>query len=441
MFVCSECGYESSNWEGRCPNCKEWNTMKEFKEAISKDKKKRKIGFSKNEKPIPISKISTDSSAKILTKISEFDNVLGGGIVPGMVTLIGGDPGIGKSTLMLQVAQYIASQEGKVLYVSGEESKEQIRLRADRLNTDSTNLLIYCSSDVELIAKEILNLNPRLVIIDSIQSVALSAVSSAAGSVSQLRESSAMFISIAKQQNIPIFMIGHVTKEGNVAGPKILEHMVDTVLYFEGEMNQIRILRTTKNRFGSTNEIGIFEMFSSGLKEVANPNEIFIGKSENYIGSGTGCVLEGTRAFLVEVQALVTPSNYGNSQRVAIGFNQKRLSVLLAIIEKHLQINMQNSDVFVKITGGLKILEPGIDFAVIAAVLSSFLEKEIPAKNLFIGEIGLNGEIRPVSMLNKRIKEARKLGYEKIIISGKSKIKDDSVLRLKNINQIKEIFH
>ena len=437
MFVCSECGFETSNWEGKCPNCNQWNTLKEFKEP---QKKKSLKSLLQHEKSISLSKIKSSKNDRIKTGIGEFDAVMGGGIVDGMVTLIGGDPGIGKSTIMLQIANILAEQGKTVLYISGEESKEQIKLRGERLNANSDNLLIFCSADVETIINEILRTAPSFIIVDSIQSVGLNSVNSAAGSVTQLRESSAMFIAIAKQKNIPTFMIGHVTKDGNVAGPKILEHMVDTVLYFEGDMNQIRILRTTKNRFGSTNEIGIFEMFADGLKEVTNPNEIFIGQSENYIGSSTGCVLEGTRAFLVEVQALVTPTNYGNSQRVAIGFNQKRLSVLLAIIEKHLQLNMQVNDVFIKITGGLKILEPSIDFAVISAIISSFLEKEIPKKNIFIGEIGLNGEIRPVSLIKKRINEAKKLGYKKIVISSKSKLKDDKVLKIKNINQIKEIF-
>ncbi|MEA1972666.1 MAG: DNA repair protein RadA, partial [Candidatus Cloacimonadota bacterium] len=289
MFVCSECGYETITWAGKCPSCKEWNTLKEFKEYKEKSSKE-KLGFAKHEKPLSVTKINSSAKSKVKTGIGEFDTVIGGGIVDGMVTLIGGDPGIGKSTLMLQIANILSSKGKKVLYVSGEESKEQIKLRANRLRANSENLFVFCSSDVEIIINEIIKTKPYFIIIDSIQSVGINSINSAAGSVSQLRESSAMFIGLAKQRNIPTFMIGHVTKQGNVAGPKILEHMVDTVLYFEGDMNQIRILRTTKNRFGSTNEIGIFEMYSDGLKEVKNPNEIFVGQSENYVGSSTGCV-------------------------------------------------------------------------------------------------------------------------------------------------------
>ena len=434
MFFCTECGAEATKWSGKCNACGAWNSLKEST-AVTGKKTKRK-GAEDRTEPVPIGKIKSDSTKKKKTGISEFDCVLGGGIVPGMCILIGGEPGIGKSTLMLQIAEKIASC-GKVLYVSGEESKEQIKLRADRLNCKSDELMLLCSTDVENIIQNIAMQEPDLVIIDSIQSVYSTSMDNAPGSVSQLRECTAQFTRVAKKTNIPIFLIGHVTKDGFVAGPKIIEHIVDTVLYFEGDnKNSFKILRTTKNRFGSTNEIGLFEMVSTGLKEVTNPSELFLSNDELTPGTSIGCMLEGTRAFLVEVQALVSPASFGVSQRVAVGFDHKRLAMLLAVIEKNFSLNLKQNDVFINVTGGIKLTEPALDLAIISAVISGFNEFEIPQGTVFIGEIGLNGEIRPVSQMGKRIKEAEKLGFNKIIVSDRVKLNNKNVKKIKHIKQV-----
>ncbi len=441
-FVCNDCGYESPKWEGKCPACDSWNSFKSVNKIIgksTKSKKNTKISAFET-KPQQLKDITEAAYKKISTTVKEFDGVLGGGIVPGMVALIGGEPGIGKSTIMLQISRKLCENGLKVLYVSGEESVEQIKIRSIRLGINTDNLYLYCSVNVEKIIEQFSLLKPNFVIIDSIQSVYLQNRETAPGSVSQLRECTGHFTRIAKQNNIPIFLIGHITKEGIVAGPKIIEHMVDTVLYFEGEMNnQFKMLRTTKNRFGSTNEIGIFEMQADGLHEVSNPSKIFLTHDGLNPGTAVGCVLEGSRAFLIEVQSLVTESNYGNSQRVALGLDHKRLSLLLAVLEKYLSVNLRQSDVFINLVGGIKVIEPSLDLAVIAAILSSYKDKEIAAKTLYLGEIGLNGEIRPVSMLEKRIKEAEKLGYQRIIISKQSRIKKENKI-LKRIHRIEELY-
>ncbi len=444
IFFCSECGAESTKWSGKCPVCGAWNSLKETTRVTGKKKKKNIHGFNKyesleNVKPEPLRHIKVNSHTRILSKIGEFDGTLGGGIVPGVVALIGGEPGVGKSTLMLQIANKLAETGNKILYVSGEESKDQIKLRSVRLKCDSENLYLYCQTSMEEIIQTIYDFNPNLVVIDSIQSVYHSDIESSSGSVSQLRECTSLFTRIAKQQNIPFFLVGHVTKDGVVAGPKIIEHMVDTVLYFEGEVqNQYKILRATKNRFGSTNEIGIFEMLSNGLQEIENPSQLFLSKDERNPGTAVGCVLEGTRPFLVEVQALVSPANYGYSQRVALGFDQKKLALLLAVIEKNLFINLKQNDVFINLAGGMKVLEPALDLAVIAAIISSSKEKALPAETILLGEVGLNGEIRAVSQIEKRLKEAIKLGYKNIIVSGKNKNikKNYQVKRIQHLRQL-----
>jgi DNA repair protein RadA/Sms len=435
MFFCSECGAETAKWSGKCPACGAWNSLKETSRITGKQKA-GKYQFKPSIKPEKLNDISVDKKPRISTSIGELDGTLGGGIVPGMVVLIGGEPGIGKSTLMMQVSDLIA-KNGTVLYVSGEESREQIKLRSKRLKCDADNLLLYCSTEVEQILNTISDLQPDLVIIDSIQSVYLESIESAPGSISQLRECTSLFTRIAKQKNIPIFLIGHVTKDGSVAGPKIIEHMVDTVLYFEGEMqNQFKILRATKNRFGSTNEIGIFEMQSSGLKEVKNPSQLFLKEDEHSSGSAVGCMLEGSRAFLVEVQALVSPASYGTSQRVALGFDHRKLALLLAVIEKNLSINLRNNDVFLNLAGGMRVMEPSLDLAIISAILSSAKEQPLPAKTVLLGEVGLNGEIRAVSQTDKRVKEALKLGYENIIVSARARNIKAQVTKLKHIRQL-----
>ncbi len=439
MFFCTECGAETAKWAGKCPYCGAWDSLKETTKVTGK-RKKRTLTPDQTSQPEQLIEVGSGKQARISSGFVEFDGTLGGGIVPGMVVLIGGEPGIGKSTLMLQISDKVAKGDRKVLYVSGEESNEQIKLRSERLKCNSQSLYLFCETDFDEIERAITNFDPDIVVIDSIQSIYLNSRDSSPGSISQLRECTSIFTRIAKQTNIPIFLIGHVTKDGIVAGPKIIEHMVDTVLYFEGEsQNQFKILRATKNRFGSTNEIGIFEMHSTGLQEVKNPSQLFLSREDNNIGSAVGCVLEGSRAFLVEVQALVSPANYGTSQRVALGFDHRKLAVLLAVIEKNLSLNLRNNDVFINLAGGMKVLEPALDLTIIAAIISSFKERALPANTLLLGEVGLNGEIRPVSQVEKRFKEAQKLGFDNIIISAKTKNISKKII-VSKIKHIKQLF-
>jgi DNA repair protein RadA/Sms len=426
QFFCKECGYESTKWIGKCPACQSWNSFKEVKEFnASKDTHPQGMFFDGNEnqesKLELLKDIEYSDDTRVKIGINEFDGVLGGGIVSGMVVLIGGEPGIGKSTLMLQVANKLSVSGKKVLYVSGEESRHQIKLRSSRMNIQSESLYLFCSNQSERMIEAIKMSQPDLVIVDSIQSIGCNHQTGIPGSISQVREVTTILTRIAKQSNIPVFIIGHITKEGTVAGPKLIEHLVDTVLYFEGDVsNQLKILKTTKNRFGSTNEIGVFEMTGKGLIEMANPSSIFIQDKLLATGAAIGCVLEGTRSFLVEVQALASPSVYGTAQRIAMGFDQKKMALLLAIIEKHLALNLRQNDIFVNIVGGLKINEPAIDLAIVAAIISTYENKPLRSNTVYIGEVGLNGEIRPVSMTEKRVKEAVKLGYESIVIADKS---------------------
>ena len=443
MFFCKECGSETSKWSGKCQACGAWNSLQESSRITGKKKSGKNLQGLVNleglikAKPEVLKNIKVQSQSRIFSQINEFDGVLGGGIVPGMVVLIGGEPGIGKSTLLMQVSDKIALLGKKVLFISGEESKEQIKLRSIRLGCESENLYLFCTNEVEEIIQTITDFKPEMVVIDSIQSVYLGTIESVPGSVSQLRECTAIFSRIAKQNGIPFFLIGHVTKEGIVAGPRIIEHMVDTVLYFEGEVQkQFKILRATKNRFGSTNEIGLFEMLSSGLKEVIDPSQLFLSHNENNIGTAVGCMLEGSRVFLVEVQALVSPANYGTSQRVAIGYDHRKLAILLAVIEKNLSLNLRQNDVFLNFAGGIKVAEPALDLAVTAAILSSFKEMELQKNTIFLGEVGLSGEIRPVSQTEKRIKEATKLGFKNIIISEKTKNRNIKAKRIDHIVQL-----
>ena len=441
MFFCKECGAETNKWAGKCPACGEWNSLQESSRITGKQNKKtRSLGNPaglERAKPELIDDITIEAQSRISSRIGEFDGVLGGGIVSGMVVLIGGEPGIGKSTLMLQVSDNIARSGNKTLYISGEESKEQLSIRSKRLGCSSDNLYILCISEFTEIYIIIDDFKPDFVVVDSIQSVYLDSVESAPGSITQLRECTAICTRIAKKKSIPFFLIGHVTKEGFVAGPKIIEHMVDTVLYFEGDKRDLyKILRATKNRFGSTNEIGIFEMYSDGLKEIKNPTELFLTKDQNSIGTAIGCLLEGSRAFPVEVQALVSPASYGTSQRVAIGIDQRKLAMLLAVIEKNLSINLRQNDVFINIAGGIKVSEPALDLEIVSAIISSFEEIALPENTILLGEIGLNGEIRTVSQTGKRIKEAKKLGYSNIIVSEKTKSKSSGIKKIKHISQM-----
>ena len=439
-FFCSDCGHETSKWSGKCPACGSWGTLKESSGVIGKKGGARPV---KDKGTLErIIDIKTDALSRLATGINELDLVLGGGIVSGMLTLIGGEPGIGKSTLMLQMSQWLGAMDKKVLYVSGEESDQQIRLRAVRLNVNSPNIWLYCTNDVDAIIETIDQTSPDFVVVDSIQSVNISSLDSIPGSVTQLRESCNRLARTGKTLGLPIFMVGHVTKEGLVAGPKIIEHMVDTVLYFEGETRgQYKILRAVKNRFGSTNEIGIFEMTNIGLREVSDPNHIFLSRDPALSGTSIGCVMEGTRSFIVEVQTLATGSNYGTPQRVAVGLEQKKLAMLLAILEKNLALYLRSSDVFVNLAGGMRSGDPGLDLAILAAIISSLKDTPLPAKAVFIGEVGLNGEVRPVSQTDSRVNEALKLGYEQVYVSVHSKVKTrKGVIKVKDIKAVYALF-
>jgi DNA repair protein RadA/Sms len=399
-YVCQNCGYSTPRWIGRCPDCDEWNTL--IEEIIDKDKRtsSRSTSLLKQSANLKlISDINQTDSIRFKTGITEFDRVLGGGVVTGSVILIGGDPGIGKSTLMLQIANNLEAK--KILYVSGEESGIQIKLRCERLNYNLKNFYILSETNLEIIDAVVEKVKPDLIVIDSIQTIHHPELDSAPGTITQLRESTAMLIKISKSQNIPIFIVGHITKDGIIAGPKVLEHMVDVVLQFEGEKTHFfRILRAIKNRFGSTNEIGIFEMTDKGLKEVLNPSEVFLSQ-RNY--GASGCVisasLEGTRPILIEVQALVTSTNYGIPQRTSMGFDYKKLNIIIAVLEKKLGLFLNKSDIFLNIAGGVKIDEPAIDLAVGMSIYSSFKDIPIDSETVMLGEIGLSGEIRTISRL------------------------------------------
>jgi len=411
-YVCSECGYESLRWVGKCPNCESWNS---FVEEIFETKKSGGSKRKSESVPLKLTEEVPQSEERIQTGIKEFDRVLGEGIMPGSVVLIGGDPGVGKSTLVMQAAGRITD---KVLYVTGEESFRQINLRAKRLKVKGDNVLIYPETNLEFITDQIKNESPELVIIDSIQTIYNPDFDNAPGTVTQIRECTSSLMQLAKAKGSAVIIVGHVTKEGYIAGPKVLEHIVDTVLQFEGERNHsYRILRAQKNRFGSTNEIGIFEMHSDGLTEVTNPSEIFLSEREKMVsGSVVTASMEGTRPVLLEVQALVTPSNYGNPQRVATGFDYRRLSILLAVLEKRAQLRVSTANVFLNMAGGLRIEEPAIDLAVCAAIASSLKEETAKESIVAVGEVGLGGEVRGVSNIEKRIAEAEKLGFNQIVI-------------------------
>ena len=421
-YFCQNCGAQSAKWIGKCPACGEWNTYVE--EVVQREEVTPttawKVGSSTaqvSNKPKPIADISYQEQQRIVTQDQELNRVLGGGIVPGSMVLIGGEPGIGKSTLMLQIA--LSLKRHRVLYISGEESEQQIKMRAERLGVHHPNCFILTETGTQNIFKQIEQLQPELLIVDSIQTLHSAFIESGAGSISQVRECTAELLKFAKESGTPVFLIGHITKEGNLAGPKILEHMVDTVLQFEGDRHMTyRILRTTKNRFGSTSELGIYEMHSSGLREVNNPSEILLSqREENFSGITIGATLEGNRPLLIEVQSLVSPATYGTPQRSSTGFDAKRLNMLLAVLEKRSGFKLGSQDVFLNIAGGLKIEDPAIDLAVCASILSSFEDVAIPGTTCFAAEVGLSGEIRAVNRIDQRISEAEKLGFKEIYIS------------------------
>ena len=420
-FFCQNCGSQHTQWQGQCSACKEWNTLVE--EIIEKETTKQWLTKSVKEitSPIRIDSIDVTEVTRIITQDEELNRVLGGGLVPGSVILLGGEPGIGKSTLLLQVS---LSLNSNVLYVSGEESQQQIKLRAERMELNGENCYVLSQTETQKIFQEIKKVKPDLVIVDSIQTLHSNYIESGAGSVSQIRATAGELIQFAKSTNTPVILVGHITKDGNIAGPKILEHMVDTVLQFEGDRNHVyRILRAQKNRFGATSEIGIYEMISHGLRQVSNPSEVLISEKEEVLsGHAIAATVEGIRPLMIEVQALVSSAVYGTPQRSSTGFNAKRLNMLLAVLEKRAGFALGSKDVFINITGGINVEDPALDMAVIAALLSSYHDVPIAQNICFAAEIGLSGEIRPVARAEIRIQEAEKLGYESIVISKFSKL-------------------
>lgn len=441
IFVCNNCGYETAKWLGKCPACNEWNSLVEEKIQKTSDGIFGKDEKKKINKPTALNTVEGKETFRTSTGFEELDRVLGGGIVKGSLILVGGEPGIGKSTLILQLCDKIKG-EGKVLYVSGEESAEQIKIRADRLNIHNEDIMFLGETDIDIIQSAILEMNPKLVIIDSIQTMYSDEITSAAGTVSQVREITARIMKCCKQNQITTIIIGHVTKDGNIAGPRVLEHMVDTVLYLEGERYfSYRILRGVKNRFGSTNEIGMFEMLNEGMCEVTNPSSILISEDqENVPGAGIVCSLEGTRPLLVELQALTTQSFYGIPKRTGNGIDFNKIALLLAVLEKRAHLSLGNQDVYVNVVSGMKITEPAVDLGIALVIASSYKNVYIPKDTAIIGEVGLTGEIRSVNMIDKRLKESERLGIKKCIIpeNNKKLLKNSyklDIIGVKNINE------
>ena len=442
VYFCQECGYESAKWMGQCPGCKAWNTFVEETVSAKKNPSGNLKSSEKRQDPVILKDISLSEDERQTTQIGELDRVLGGGIVPGSLVLVGGDPGIGKSTLLLQVCRNLAENQVTVLYISGEESLRQIKLRANRIGDFNDKMQLLCETNLEVIREVIEREKPDVVVIDSIQTMFHEDVSSAPGSVSQVRESTNILMQIAKGMGISVFIVGHVTKEGNVAGPRVLEHMVDTVLYFEGDRHaSYRVLRAVKNRFGSTNEIGVFEMCNTGLEEVKNPSEYMLnGRPEDASGSVVACSMEGTRPILVEIQALVCQSNFGIPRRTAVGTDFNRVNLLMAVLEKKVGIHLGTSDAYVNIAGGMKMTEPAIDLGICLAIVSSCKDVVIPDKVMVFGEVGLSGEIRAVSMAGQRVQEAKKLGFETVMLPEvcKSSVGKPEGINLVYVSQIRD---
>jgi len=437
-FVCSECGYISPKWQGKCPDCGSWNTFSE--EIVSATGGN---GFIATEDitPIPINKIENITYSRIITGIPELDRVLGGGIVPGSAVLVGGDPGIGKSTLLLQMCKTYAYDGKKILYISGEESKEQIAMRARRLSVDNEDMMVLSATDLDSILAAIENINPGVVIIDSIQTMCANDVASSAGSVAQVKECAARIVRYTKKKGIAVFLVGHVNKEGSIAGPKILEHMVDAVLYFEGEKQLMyRVVRTIKNRFGPTSEIGVFEMVENGLRGVENPSLLFLsGRPENVSGVSVACVMEGSRPILAEIQSLTAPTYFPSPRRVSSGVDYNKLCLIIAVLERRAGINLGHHDAYVNVAGGLKLDDPAADLAVAIAIASGMKDFIVPEDMIAIGEIGLGGEIRPVADIDRRIKEGARIGFKMFMVSDKSKIEyqnsDINIIRVSDVSQ------
>ncbi len=443
QFVCQSCGYRSPKWLGKCPECATWNSLVEEQVVEMPETKRQGWGLSADYPPKPITEIEAEEGGRLKTRIEEFDRVLGGGIVAGSIILIGGDPGIGKSTLLLQVSDRLSREELKVLYVSGEESPGQTRIRGERLGIHAANLLVLSETSLDKILNELQKLKPSVLVIDSIQAVFTSELQSAPGSISQVRESSARLMQLAKGTGIPIFLIGHVTKEGSIAGPRVVEHMVDTVLYFEGGASHpYRILRAVKNRFGPTNEIGVFEMKESGLEEVLSPSEIFLSeRPENVSGSVVVPSMEGSRPILVEIQALVTSSSLAIPRRTAIGVDYNRLALLVAVLEKKMGLKLYNQDIFLNVAGGIKVDEPAMDLGITTSVASSFLDKPVHPKIVVFGEVGLTGEVRGISQAEVRVREAVRLGFEQCVLpkTNRERMKKGDSVQLRGVDSLREV--
>lgn len=442
VYFCSNCGYESPKWLGKCPGCGEWNSFVEEKVSTKKGRAAGK-GLVKSSKPLKLSEIEIKEEMRIKMPSSELNRVLGGGLVAGSLTLIGGEPGIGKTTLLLQ--NILSIRNRRILYISGEESASQLKLRADRLGKVSDDTFILCETNLDSIFTQIENVDPGLVVVDSIQTICSNDIESAPGSVSQVRECAAALLRYAKESGVPVILVGHINKDGAIAGPKVLEHIVDTVLQFEGDRQYLyRILRSIKNRFGSTNEIGIYEMVQKGLKEVKNPSEMLLSENrdEEMSGIAIGVTMEGIRPFMVEVQSLVSSAAYGTPQRSVTGFDQRRLNMLLAVLEKRAKFKLSQKDVFLNIAGGLKVADPALDMAVVAAIMSSNFDVSIDRKTAFAGEVGLSGEIRTVTRIEQRVSEAQKLGFDTIIIpKGNLKgIKDTFNINIIEVGKVEEVF-
>lgn len=441
-FICQECGYESPKWMGKCPGCNSWNTFTE--EIINKETKKNSRGISSN-KVLRLKDIEVKEEKRITTKYMELDRVLGGGIVNSSLVLVGGDPGIGKSTLLMQTGDKVAGQGLKVLYVTGEESARQIKIRAERLEMESDNMYILAETNIDHILKNINELEPDLLILDSIQTIYNPDITSAPGSVSQVKEITSTIMRTTKSTNMSTFIVGHVTKQGSIAGPRVLEHMVDTVLYFEGDtQHSYRILRAVKNRYGSTNEVGVFEMRDSGLEEIINPSSFFLeSRTENSYGSVITASMEGTRPLLLEIQALISYSSFGNPRRVTTGVDNSRAAMLMAVLEKKAGMQLQNTDAYINVIGGMQVKETAVDLPILCAIASSFREVKIDSNTLIIGEVGLSGEIRGVKDIDKRIGEANKMGFKRAVVpySNKKNIKnisddlDMEIIKVKNIEE------
>ncbi len=430
LYVCGECGYETPRWMGKCPGCGSWNTLVEEERVLA-----RHTGAS-DTKAIPLKNVRVEAQQRISTGISELDRVLGGGLVPGMVVLLGGDPGIGKSTLLLEAADHL-SAVSPVLYVSGEESNSQIKLRADRLGVSGETLYLYTETSAEEAIERAKEVKARVLIVDSIQTMESSAAESAAGSVPQVRAATALFTRFAKETGTVVLIVGHVTKDGAIAGPRVLEHIVDTVLYFEGDRHEgLRLLRAVKNRFGSTDELGVFEMCETGMREVGDPASLFVS-GKNVAGTAVTCVLEGTRPLVCEMQSLLCPSAFQSPRRTAVGFDVNRLNVLLAVLERKARLKVSDKDVYCDVAGSLRIVDRGADLATAMCVASSILEKPLPEKTVLIGEVGLTGEIRSASQLDTRVREAVRLGYTTVLIPARAKIADHAC-RLVRVSDISD---